>query len=133
MNSRKNVYRQTGLIAIGQLLLGAVMVGIFIAVRRFNWTVLWGALAGITIATANYFIMSLCADIAADRAEKQDVASAQKLIQLSYSARMMGILLVLILCGVSGLFDVLALALPLAFNRPILTVYELLRKKGGAA
>lgn len=131
MNSRKEVYRQTAVIAIGHLLCGAAMVGIFAALGYFDITVLSGAVAGIVIATANFFIMGLCADIAADKATNQDVTGAQKLIQLSYAGRMIGILLILILLGVTGWCHALALVLPLAFNRPILTVYELLHRKGG--
>ena len=37
--------------------------------------------------------------------------------------------LVLIACARSGLFDILALVLPLAFQRPVLMVLEFFRKK----
>ena len=36
----------------------------------------------------------------------------------------------LILCAKSGVFDVLALVLPLLFVRPVITLAEFFRKKG---
>ena len=129
--SRKEVLKQTGLIAIGQAVGTAVMIGVFCLLRKFNMTVIWGALVGNILATANFFFMAIIATIAADRAEKQDVAGGQKLIQLSYMGRMAGLLLVLVLCAKSGIFHVLALAIPLVFTRPVLTVAEIFKKKGG--
>ena len=132
MKSHNYVYRQTVAVALGQMICVGMMVGIFALLGKFQLSVLWGGLAGALIAIANFFIMSLCADIAADKAEAQDVTGGQKLIQLSYMIRMAGLFLVLILCAKSGMFHVLALALPLVFTRPILTVTEIFKKKGGS-
>lgn len=131
MNSRKIVFQQTLLVAAGQAICSAAMIGVFALVGKFDITVLLGGVAGALIATANFFFMSLFATLAADKAEAQDVAGGQKLIQLSYMGRMIGLFLVLFLCAKSGLFHVLALVIPLVFTRPVLTVSELLKKKGG--
>lgn len=131
MESRKFVFRQTGLVAAGQAVCTAAMIGIFALIGRFDLTVLWGGIVGALIATANFFLMSLFATIAADKAEAQDVAGGQKLIQLSYTGRMLGLFLVLFLCVKSGVFHPLSLVIPLVFTRPILTVSEFFKKKGG--
>ena len=131
MESRKFVFRQTGLVAAGQLVCTAAMIAVFALLNKYDTSVLLGGLAGALIATANFFFMSLFATVAADKAEAQDVAGGQKLIQLSYMGRMLGLFLVLFLCAKSGLFHVLALAIPLIFTRPILTVSEFFKKKGG--
>ena len=132
MESRKNVFRQTGLLAAGQALCTAAMVAVFAIVGKFDLTVLLGGIVGALIAIGNFFFMSLFADMAADKAEAQDVAGGQKLIQLSYMGRMAGLFVILFLCAKSGAFHLLTLVLPLAFTRPILTVPHLLHnKKGG--
>ena len=131
MESRKFVFRQTGLLAAGQLICTAAMIGVFALLNKYDTTVLLGGLMGALIATANFFFMSLFATVAADKAEAQDVAGGQKLIQLSYMGRMLGLFLVLFLCAKSGLFHVLALAIPLLFTRPVLTASEFFKKKGG--
>ena len=94
---------------------------------------LLGGIVGGLIATANFFFMSLFVTLAADKAEAQDVAGGQKLIQLSYMGRMLALFLILFLCAKSGKFHLLALVIPLVFTRPILTVSELFKKKGGNA
>jgi hypothetical protein len=106
------------------------MIGIFALAGKFQLSILLGGLVGALIAIANFFIMSFVANLAADKAEAQDVAGGQKMIQLSYMGRMLGMFLVLILYAKSGYFHVLALVLPLAFTRPILTIAEIFKKKG---
>ena len=133
MESRKFVFRQTGLVAVGQALCTAAMIAVFALIGKLDMTFVLGGLVVALIATANFFLMSLFATLAADKAEAQDIAGGQKLIQLSYMGRMLGLFLVLFLCAKSGLFHVLALVIPLVFTRPILTVSELFKKKGGNA
>lgn len=131
MDSKKLLFKETGFIALGQLVCCALMAGIFAIAGKFDISVISGAAAGGTIATLNFFIMAFCAGIAADKAEQQDVKGGQALIQLSYIGRMVGLFAVLAICAKSGIFNLLALVLPLAFTRPILTFAELFKKKGG--
>lgn len=133
MESRKFVFRQTGLVAAGQAVCTAAMIGVFALIGKLDTSVVLGGIAGALIATANFFFLSLFADLAADKAEAQDITGGQKLIQLSYSGRMLVLFLLLFLCAKSGRFHVLALVIPLVFTRPILTVSELFKKKGGNA
>lgn len=130
MRSKNTAFRETASVAIGQVLCTAAMIAVFALVGKYSLSVLLGGLLGAAVATANFFIMSFVANLAADKAEAQDVAGGQKLIHLSYLGRMIGMFLVLILCAKSGYFHPLALVLPLAFNRPILTIAELFKKKG---
>lgn len=130
MDSKKSVFRETGAVALGQALCTAAMVGVFSLLGRYDTSVLLGGMVGAAVATGNFFLMSLFANMAADKAEAQDVAGGQKLIQLSYMGRMVGLFLVLFLCAKSGMFNVLALVIPLVFTRPVLTVAEIFKKKG---
>jgi len=131
MNTRKFLLHQIALVAAGQALCTAAMILVFALVGKYSASVLLGGIAGALLATANFFFMSLFTSLAADKAEAQDVAGGQKLIQLSYMGRMLGLFLVLVLCAKSGIFHLLALVIPLVFTRPILTVAELFKKKGG--
>ena len=130
MTSKNTAFRETAPVLLGQLLCTAVMIGIFALAGKFQLSVLLGGLVGALIAIANFFIMSFVANLAADKAEAQDVAGGQKMIQLSYMGRMLGMFLVLIVLGKSGYFHALSLVLPLAFTRPILTIAEIFKKKG---
>ena len=130
MNAKNTAFRETRNVLIGQILCSAAMIAVFAVLGYYQRSVLLGGIAGAVIATANFFFMSFFANRAADKAEAQDVAGGQKLIQLSYMGRMLGMFLALIVLAKSGFCHPLALVLPLAFTRPILTIAEIFNKKG---
>jgi len=130
MDSRKELLRQTLTVAVGVALCAAAMVGVFALLGYFDMTVVWGAAAGSLIAIANFFVMGMTTTLAAEKAVNQDVKGGQAMISLSYMGRMALMLVALIVCGKSGLFNVIALAIPLVFVRPVLTVAEFFQKKG---
>ena len=128
--SRKYVFRETALIAVGELLCVALMCGVYGLLGKFNISVLLGGLVGLLVATGNFFALAVVATLASDKAEAGDPMSGQKLMKSSYPVRLLVMAGVLILCAKSGFFDVIALVLPLLFVRPILTIAEFFRKKG---
>ena len=130
MNAKNTAFRETRNVLIGQILCSAAMIAVFAVLGYYQRSVLLGGIAGAVIATANFFFMSFFANRAADKAEAQDVAGGQKLIQLSYMGRMLGMFLALIVLAKSGFCHPLSLVLPLTFTRPILTIAEIFNKKG---
>ena len=78
----------------------------------------------------NFFFMAVIATLAADKAQAQDVEGGQKLMKSSYPIRILLLAGLLVVCAWSGYFDILALALPLLFVRPIIMVCEFFGKKG---
>ena len=131
MNNRKYIFSQTAIILIGELVLSALMTGVFAALGYFDLSVVLGALAGSLIATANHLVLMLGVLAAASKAEKQDVKGGQMLVQMSYMGRLLGLFLILVLCAKSEIFNLLALVIPLVFTRPVLTIAEYFNKKGG--
>lgn len=131
MNNRKYIFSQTAIILIGELVLSALMTGVFAALGYFDLSVVLGALAGSLIATTNHLVLMLGVLAAASKAEKQDVKGGQMLVQMSYMGRLLGLFLILVLCAKSEIFNLLALVIPLVFTRPVLTIAEYFNKKGG--
>ena len=131
MEQQKIVYKETAIIAVGELILTGIMVGVFAALGYFRMNVLWGAVTGCAIMIVNYFFMAVTVSLAADRAEQGEVQQAQKMIQLSSTVRVMVMGVALFLSIKLGA-NVLALLLPLLFARPILMLSEFFRKKGDA-
>lgn len=129
MDSRKIVFKETAIIAIGELICSAIMVGIFAALGRFQMNVLWGALAGSAVMTANYFFMAVTVTLAARRAQQDEVQQAQKMVQLSSVVRLLAMGGAMFL-GIKLGANVIAMVLPLAFARPVLMLAEFFRKKG---
>lgn len=130
--SRKEVLKQTGIIAIGQAVGTAVMIGVYALLQKLDMTVAWGALVGNVLAIGNFFAMAVITTLAADRAEKQDVAGGQKLMKVSYPLRLLVLAGVLVLCAWKGkaVFDLVALVIPLAFTHLTAMVLGFFKKKG---
>lgn len=128
MDSRKIALRETAIVAVGVTLCAGLMVGVFALLGKYDTGVLLGALVGSLLAVGNFFAMAVIATLAADRAEAQDVEGGKKMLQASYPLRLLGLMAALILCAKSGYFNVVALALPLAFVRPTITLAEFFRK-----
>jgi len=50
---------------------------------------------------------------------------------LSYMGRLIGLFLILVICAKSGVFNLLALVIPLLFARPVLMISDHFNKKKG--
>lgn len=132
MDSRKIVYRETAVIAVGVAVCTAVMLAVYALLGRFDTGVLLGGLVGTVLSIGNFFFMAVSTSLAADKAEAQDVQAGQLLVRNSYMIRLAVLFIILFACAKSGKFNLLALVLPLVFVRPSLTVAEFFRKKGNA-
>jgi hypothetical protein len=128
MESRKFIFKETAIVALGQVICIAVMIGVFALLGQFDRSVLLGGILGGVAAVANFFFMAVGASLAADKAENQDVKGGKATVQLSYIVRMAVLVVVLFALVKSGLCNVITVVLPLAFTRPILTVGEFFRK-----
>lgn len=127
--SRKIAIRETLYILIGVAVLTVVMFAVYLLLGRFNLPVLLGGIIGTILSVGNFFFMAVAATIAADKAEKQDVDGGKRTMQASYPLRILVLGGVLVLCGFSGYFDLIALVLPLAFVRPVITMGAFFRKR----
>jgi hypothetical protein len=130
MDSRKFVLKETAIIALGQAICVAAMIGIFALLDHFDRSVLIGGIAGGILATLNFLFMAIGASIAADKAQEQNVKGGQATIQMSYMVRLVVLFIILFALVKSGYCNVIAAVLPLAFTRPILTIGEFFRKSG---
>ena len=126
--SRKIAIRETLYILIGVVVLTAIMFGVYALLGRFQWAVLWGGIVGAFLSVGNFFFMAVSATLAADKAEKQDISGGTNVMRASYPVRLLVVGAALLICGFSGYFDVIALVLPLAFVRPVITLSAFFRK-----
>ncbi len=129
MDSRKQILRQTGEIALGVALCTGAMLIVYYAIGQFTTRVLYGAIAGFCLGVGNFLVMAILASRAADKAQAQDVNAGKALIQGSYLGRMVLLFVILVVLVKIQLCDPLAMVIPLVFVRPVITVTELLIKK----
>lgn len=128
-DSRKIALRETLYILIGVSILTAVMFGVYGLLGLFDLSVLLGGIVGTLLAVGNFFFMAVAATLAADKAQQQNVNGGKQLMSASYPLRFLILAGVLLLCGISGKFNPIALVLPLAFVRPVLNLSEFFRKR----
>ena len=114
------------------------------------WTVITGALLGAFVITLNFFILSLGINRAVDQfveergnremddeeAEKfaaDHKAVVQNAMMKSYLLRNLLMIGSLVLAGISGWFNVIAVAIPLLAYRPVMYAVEFIKTKLGKA
>ena len=131
MDARKLVLRQTGIVALGEAVGVALVVGVFALLGGYDSSVLLGGLIGGVVAVANFFFMALSVNIAANKAEEENVKGGQATVRSSYFLRMIVMLAVLFAFAKSGLCNVIALVAPLVFVRPTLTIADFFERKPG--
>ena len=130
MNSRTFIMRETLYLLLGELLCSAIIVGIYALLGSLKPNVIWGVLVGSVLSTANFFMLGVSADAAADKAQEQNVKGGKSLMRMSYQVRLIVMFVILFAFAKSGLCSPLAMVLPLVLFRPILMVIEFLRKPG---
>ena len=130
MDSRKIVYRETGIVVLGVAVCVAVMLGVYAMLHMLDSTVLLGGVLGGILAIANFFFMAVGTSLAADKAEAQDVKGGKALLQMSMLIRYAVLFVLLFACAKSGLCAPIPLVLPLVFVRPVLSFGEFFRRKG---
>ena len=104
--------------------------GIFALLGNFNYTVVLGGLIGGILAIGNFFFMAIASNSAADKAADQNVKEGKAMVKGSYFGRLFVIGVLLFIFAKSGHCNVLAMACPLFFVFPIISVIEFFRKSG---
>lgn len=130
MNSRTFIVKETLYLLLGELLCSAAVVGIYALLGALQPNVVWGVLVGSILSSANFFMLGVSADAAADKAQEQNVKGGKSLMRMSYQLRLIVLFVILFAFAKSGLCSPLAMVLPLVLFRPILMVIEFLRKPG---
>ena len=149
MKIQPAVREQTRAVGVGVCVLTALMVGVFLAVGKFDWTVLTGAVLGAATGIANFFLMALTVQKVTDgmpalpkRDEEEtedeekkeqpiseEAARAGKKMQLSFLLRMLMLGGVAALAVTSPVFHPWAALLPMLFPRIVIALRGLFENK----
>ena len=119
------VRRETCYIALGVLLLSAVMEAVFLIIRAWDYTVLLGNLLGGAAAVGNFFLMGL----AVVRAIDGDEAQKKSIMKFSQTYRFLLLLLIAVIGWLAPCFHLIAVLVPLLFPRIAIAVRPLFMKK----
>lgn len=149
MNKNNNNYIDTLYLALGEIPVIVLTIVGYLALGKFDWTVISGTILGSIITVINFFILSVSinnalqkfidvrgdkemTDEEVEKLSKEHSLAIQSAVTKSYvlrTALMMGSLVV---AFITKLFNPLATLIPLMMYKPIIYLIELLRKKRGA-
>ena len=140
---------EIGFIIAGELVVSLLIVAVFLILKAFEWSVVFGALLGSSVVVLNFVWLSVSVNRAVDKAlaERPDgelddeavekfslehTASVQNAAKLSYIIRTVSTLLVLVLAFLLGdVFNVIATLIPLLMLQPILWACEIIKRRYG--
>ena len=127
------VKKETGYIAVWVVLLSLVMEAVFLLIRKWDLSVLFGNAGGAAAAVGNFFLMALIATRAMNRAlEKGKPEEAAARVKATATFRLLGCLgLCVILIAVLKT-NVYATLIPLLFPRIGIAFRPLIDRKRGA-
>jgi len=131
MKLAPSIKKETGHIALGVLTGDAVMLAVFALLKRLDYTVVLGAALGSAAAILNFLFMAMNLQRAMD-----DPDRAKLLVQKSYTQRMLGMVVVMIIGFVAPCFHVVAVVIPFLLPSVTIKVMQLLgmynpKEKGG--
>lgn len=144
----KNSYIDTIYLAIGEAIVSLLVLLVYLAIGKFDWTVITGVILGSLATIANFVILSIALNKALDKfidmrgdkelSEEEAEAFAkansikvQNAVTKSYVFRtglMMGSL---VIAFITKCFNPIATLVPLAMYKPLLYVTQFAKQKRG--
>lgn len=152
MRIQPAVRKETAKIGIGTAVLSVIMLLVFALLGRLDWPVVFGTLIGACAAVGNFFLMALSVQQAAEQmngvtvpeapegdeedgedkpkeAPLPEVQRAKRKMQLSYTGRMLGLVVVAILVLTLPCFHPIPAAIALLFPRIVIFFNGILESK----
>ena len=125
MDTQNVTFKETGKIAIGEIVVLVLMFLVFFLFNRFDTAVVWGGVLGAASNVLYFFLICIGVNFAV----KETDAKRQKMsLTVTYYLR----LIILGICIAVGLkldcFNNIAVIVPVLMTRPILMVAEILGK-----
>lgn len=149
MTVQPAVIQETKRIAGGTLILTAAMLIVFVLLGRMDYTVVLGALLGAAYAVGNFFLLALSVQMAAEKMNgshpaplpepeegeepteaplSPEAQEARKKMQLSYTGRMLLLIVVAIVAIKAPCFNAIAALIPMLFPRIIIFINGIIMK-----
>lgn len=108
-------------VSMGVLILTALMLVIFAVIKKFDITVLWGALLGCGFTILSFLMLSVSVQMSVDRSKN----GAQGLMGISYTVRLMLTAAMVILAIKLPVFNYIAAVIPLIFPRLVIMILNI--------
>ena len=133
MKLQKAVVDETRRVAVGSAILTVVMLIVFAVIKRFDYTVILGALLGYVTAVGNFLWMAMTVQKAAEpqagETDEEREGRIRRTVKLSYTQRRLFQAVMIVIALIVPVFHWVAALIELVF--PTMTIYarQLLLKK----
>ena len=122
------VKKETGYITVWVLLLSLLMEAVFLIIRQWDLSVLFGNLGGAVLAVGNFFLLAYTVSRAVDKGKPEEAAQR---VKATATLRLIGVgALSALLIGVFKT-NVFATLIPLLFPRVAIAFRPILDRKRG--
>ena len=122
------VKKETGYITVWVLLLSLLMEAVFLIIRQWDLSVLFGNLGGAVLAVLNFFLLAFTVSRAVDKGKPEEAAQR---VKATATLRLIGVgALSALLIGVFKT-NVFATLIPLLFPRVAIAFRPILDRKRG--
>lgn len=146
--TKKSNYIDTLYLAILEAVVALIIVLVYLAIGRLQFTIVLGAILGAIVTVVNFLILSVTvnnainkylalrgdkemSDEEAEKFAKQNSIKIQNAVSKSYVLRTALMLGTLVLAFITKWFDPLAALIPLLMYKPLIYVIEFIKKKRG--
>ena len=144
----KNSYIDTVYLAIGEAIISLIVLLIYIAIGKFEWTVVTGVVLGSAVTVCNFIILSIALnkeinkfmDLRGDKELNEEEAAEfakansikiQNAVTKSYVLRTALMMGSLVLAFITKWFNPIATLIPLAMYKPLLYATQFVKQKRG--
>ena len=122
------VKKETGYITVWVLLLSLLMEAVFLIIRQWDLSVLFGNLGGAVLAVGNFFLLAYTVSRAVDKGKPEEAAQR---VKATATLRLIGVgALSALLIGVFKT-NIFATLIPLLFPRVAIAFRPILDRKRG--
>ncbi|MGN0789349.1 MAG: ATP synthase subunit I [Christensenellales bacterium] len=125
MKLDKTIYKETAYIAIWTLIFSVLMNAVFLVVKKWDLTVLWGNLLSLAVGVLNFFLLG----VTVQKALAYDEKKAKNALKLSQSLRLLMTFVIAVVGVVLKCFNPVAVLVPLLFPRIAIAMRPLFDKK----
>ena len=122
------VKKETGYITVWVLLLSLLMEAVFLIIRQWDLSVLFGNLGGAVLAVGNFFLLALAVSRAVDKGKPEEAATR---VKASATLRLMGVGALCALLIGAFKTNIFATLIPLLFPRVAIAFRPMLDRKRG--
>lgn len=119
------VLQETKYIAVWTLILSALLQGVFLLIRMWDYSVLLGNLLSATACVANFLVMGINLSSALQKDEKD----AKEAMKASSGIRTFVMFVVVVIGVVLPVFNIFAVIIPLFFPRIAIAIRPLCKKE----